>query len=158
MSAFSSIRPTLRLASTTSQAARSFSSTSQRSVARMIITGRLGADPELQTTASGQEIIKYSVGSSHGRGDNRQTSWFRVASFAAEGGQRDYIMGLQKGYVMLSRSRCAWFSELIETMLALCLNYRVQMANIVREVPSSMLKATPTSAATKMLKARSRVL
>ncbi|KAJ5908285.1 hypothetical protein N7495_000967 [Penicillium taxi] len=97
MSAFTSIRSSMRLASTANQATRGFSSSASRSVARMIITGRLGAEPELQATASGQEIIKYSVGTSYGPRDNRQTSWFRVASFAPEGGQRDLIMGLSKG-------------------------------------------------------------
>ncbi|KAJ5182575.1 hypothetical protein N7492_000191 [Penicillium capsulatum] len=97
MSAFSSIRPSLRLATVANQAARGFSSTAQRSIARMIITGRLAAEPELHATSSGQEIVRYAVGTSHGKGDNRQTSWFRVTSFVPEGGQRDYILGLQKG-------------------------------------------------------------
>lgn len=97
MSAFSSIRPSIRLASAASAAARGFSSTAQRDVARMVLTGYLGAEPELHSTSSGREIIRYSVGSSHGPRDNRQTSWFRVASFLPEGAQRDYILGLQKG-------------------------------------------------------------
>ncbi|KAJ5776992.1 ssDNA binding protein [Penicillium odoratum] len=92
MSAFTSLRPTLRLANT----ARTFSSSAVRPVARMTITGRLAADPELQATSSGQDIIKYAVGTSYGPSDNRQTSWFKIASFA-EGSQRDYLMGLQKG-------------------------------------------------------------
>jgi single-stranded DNA-binding protein len=63
----------------------------------MTLVGRLGADPELAETGKGQ-LIKYVVGTSHGPKDNRQTSWFRVASFAPEGSaQRDYVMGLSKG-------------------------------------------------------------
>ncbi|KKK18266.1 hypothetical protein P175DRAFT_0501956 [Aspergillus ochraceoroseus IBT 24754] len=95
--ATSSLRPLLRAAPAAALSARSFSSSSSRSVARMIITGRLAADPELQATATGQEIIKYAVGTSHGPKDNRQTSWFRVSSFVNDGPQRDYLLGLQKG-------------------------------------------------------------
>ncbi|KAJ5737610.1 uncharacterized protein N7483_002735 [Penicillium malachiteum] len=92
MSLFASLRPTTRLAT----AARSFSTTSARPAARITITGRLAADPELVATSTGQDVIKYAVGTSSGPRDNKQTSWFRVASFA-EGGQRDYLMSLQKG-------------------------------------------------------------
>lgn len=102
MPAFAPLRPTLGLARTAASAARTFSSSASRSVARMIITGRLGAEPELSTTANGQEIIRYAVGSSHGPRDNRQTSWFRVGAFLPEGGQRDYILNLPKGYVLCS--------------------------------------------------------
>lgn len=97
MSAISSIRPSLRMASATNQAARGFSSTAQRALARMTLTGRLAAEPELQATSSGQDIIKYAIGSSHGPKDNRQTSWFRIASFLPEGAQRDYLLSLPKG-------------------------------------------------------------
>lgn len=63
----------------------------------MTLVGRLGADPELAETGKGQ-VIKYVVGTSYGPRDNRQTSWFRVASFAQEGTpQRDLVMGLSKG-------------------------------------------------------------
>lgn len=99
MPAFAPIRPTLGLARTATSAARNFSSSASRSVARMIITGRLAAEPELSATASGNDIIRYAVATSHGRGENRQTSWFRVGAFVPEGGQRDYLLGLQKGYV-----------------------------------------------------------
>lgn len=85
------------MASATNQAARGFSSTAQRALSRMVLTGRLAAEPELQATSSGQDIIKYAVGSSYGPRDNRQTSWFRVASFLPEGGQRDFLLSLPKG-------------------------------------------------------------
>lgn len=96
MSAFASLRPSLRLANNASLAARTFSSSAARNAARITITGRLGADPELTATSTGQDIVKYSIGTSSGPRDNRQTSWFRVSSFV-EGGQRDYLMSLQKG-------------------------------------------------------------
>ena len=62
----------------------------------MTLVGRLGTDPELVDTGKSQ-LIKYVVGTSSGPKDSRQTSWFRVASFAPEGPQRDYILGLSKG-------------------------------------------------------------
>lgn len=43
-------------------------------------------------------MIKYVVGTSYGPRDNRQTSWFRVASFADKQNPiREKIMGLSKG-------------------------------------------------------------
>jgi single-stranded DNA-binding protein len=98
MSAFaSSLRPSLRLA-VTAKPARTFSSSSSRSVAKMILTGRLAAEPELQATSTGQDVIKYALATSYGPKENRHTSWFRVSSFIPEGAQREYILGLQKGY------------------------------------------------------------
>jgi hypothetical protein len=98
MSSFlNSLRPGLRMAKTVTQTARAFSTSPANAFARLTVTGRLGAEPELQATASGQEVVKYVVGSSHGRPDNRQTSWFRVSSFVPEGSQRDYILSLPKG-------------------------------------------------------------
>ena len=98
MSAFtSSLRPLMRASHGAASSARSFSSSSSRSVSRMILTGRLAAEPELQATSTGQDIIRYAVGTSHGNRDNRQTSWFRIASFTPEGPQRDYLLSLPKG-------------------------------------------------------------
>lgn len=99
MSAFmNALRPGLRAVSGPSLAARNFSTSSSRSAARMILTGRLAAEPELQATASGQEVIKYAVGSSTGPKTDRRTSWFRVSAFQ-EGGQREFLLSLPKGYV-----------------------------------------------------------
>ncbi|EKV12405.1 SsDNA binding protein, putative [Penicillium digitatum] len=100
MSAFlSSVRPALRMANAP-QAARAFSSSPAHSVARLTLTGRLGAEPELHATSSGQEIVKYNIATSHGPRDNRQTSWWRITNFVPEGSQRDYILGLQKGTLL----------------------------------------------------------
>ncbi|KAJ9192256.1 hypothetical protein DTO166G4_6290 [Paecilomyces variotii] len=96
MPAFTPLRPFLRAPATTFSA-RSFSSSPARSVARLIITGRLGAEPELQATSTGQDVVKYVVGTSYGPRDNRQTSWFRVSSFQQEGPQRDHLLSLPKG-------------------------------------------------------------
>ncbi|OJJ80261.1 single-stranded DNA-binding protein [Aspergillus glaucus CBS 516.65] len=89
-----SLRPSLRAAST---AARSFSTTSRRDLARMILTGRLGTEPELQATASGREVIRYVVASDYGRTQSRKTDWFRVASFPDSEGQKNFLLNLPKG-------------------------------------------------------------
>lgn len=67
----------------------------------MTIVGRLGTDPEISESSNGNQVIKYVVGSSYGPKENRQTSWFRVASFAPQdSGLRTLVMGLTKGYVL----------------------------------------------------------
>ncbi|OKL57580.1 hypothetical protein UA08_07018 [Talaromyces atroroseus] len=92
------IRSSLRTrAAASATTARSFSSSPAHSVARIIITGRLAAEPEISATSTGQDVIKYAVGTSYGPKDNRQTSWFRVASFQPEGPGRDYLLNLPKG-------------------------------------------------------------
>ncbi|TQS33009.1 hypothetical protein Golomagni_06661 [Golovinomyces magnicellulatus] len=79
-------------------AARAFSTSSPRSLARISIIGNLADTPEVVPTSSGREIVKYAVASNTGPKENRQTSWFRVTSFA-EGPRRDYLLTLPKGYV-----------------------------------------------------------
>jgi hypothetical protein len=68
----------------------------------MTIIGRLADTPELQATSTGQEILRYAVGTNSGPRDNQKTSWFRVTSFLPEGPQRDFIASLDKGFVLLS--------------------------------------------------------
>jgi len=63
----------------------------------MTIVGRLADSPEVVATSTGQDVVRYALGTSHGPKDNRQTSWWRVACFAPEGGLRDLVMGLGKG-------------------------------------------------------------
>jgi len=63
----------------------------------MTIIGRLADTPEVQATSTGQEILKYVVGTNSGPKDNQKTSWFRVVSFLPEGPQRDFISNLEKG-------------------------------------------------------------
>ena len=65
----------------------------------MTIVGRLSDAPELVPTSSGQDIVKYALGTSYGPKENRQTSWWNVVSFMPEGPRRDLLMGLGKGYV-----------------------------------------------------------
>jgi Single-strand binding protein family len=104
MSAFSLLRSSMRTATTSpcvhSIRARAFSSSPRSALARIIITGRLGAEPELQATSTGQEVVQYTVGTSYGPKNNRQTSWFRISSFQQEGPSREHLLGLPKGSVL----------------------------------------------------------
>ncbi|GJN68959.1 primosome PriB/single-strand DNA-binding protein [Purpureocillium lilacinum] len=85
-----------RRATGAATARRAFTTSAPRSVARISIIGNLADTPELQPTSSGREILKYAVASNSGPKDNRQTSWFRVTSFA-EGPRRDFLLSLPKG-------------------------------------------------------------
>jgi hypothetical protein len=74
----------------------------------MTIIGRLADTPELQATSTGKEILRYAIGVNSGPKDNQTTSWFRVTAFTEEGPQRDFIAGLDKGYVDFPLVRVAW--------------------------------------------------
>ena len=74
---FSAVR-TLRASAPAS--ARAFSSTPRASLARMTIVGRLGVQPEEVTLNNDRTLVRYVVGSSYGKGEDKKTSWFRVAS------------------------------------------------------------------------------
>ena len=93
------IRSSLRARAAVASA-RPFSTSPAHSIARIIVTGRLAAEPEIQATSTGQDVVKYVVGTSYGPKDNRQTSWFRIASFQPEGPSRDHLLSLQKGCVI----------------------------------------------------------
>lgn len=85
-----------------SSAARAFSTTSPRPLAKITIIGNLADTPELHSTSTGREIVRYAVASNSGPRDNRKTSWFKITSFA-EGPGRDYLMNLPKGCVFFIR-------------------------------------------------------
>lgn len=86
------LRPTTRTAPTL---ARSFSSTRASQLARMTVVGRLAATPE-EVEIPNRTIVRFALGTSVGRGENKKTSWFKVASFQ-EGPGKELLMGLQKG-------------------------------------------------------------
>ncbi|KAF2755960.1 ssDNA binding protein [Pseudovirgaria hyperparasitica] len=75
---------------------RSFTTTRAQNSARMNIIGRLGAEPELVSTSTGRDLVRYVIGTDSGPKDNKKTSWFRVACFD-EGPRKDYVLGLPKG-------------------------------------------------------------
>ncbi|KAJ4304456.1 Mitochondrial Translation Optimization [Collariella sp. IMI 366227] len=78
-------------------AARTFSSTAQRPIARITIIGNLADAPELRASSTGREYLRYAVASNSGQGDNRKTSWFNVHCFEPEGRRRDFFQSLSKG-------------------------------------------------------------
>ncbi|KAF2143009.1 uncharacterized protein K452DRAFT_225799 [Aplosporella prunicola CBS 121167] len=78
---------------------RAFSTTPRASLARMSIIGRLAAEPEAVQASTGREMVRYALGTSYGRGDNKSVSWFSITSFD-EGPRRDYLLGLPKGTLM----------------------------------------------------------
>ncbi|KAH6610688.1 hypothetical protein Trco_000708 [Trichoderma cornu-damae] len=88
-----------RAASATAGAARAFSTTSPRSVARITIIGNLADAPEVQVSGNQEnprEYVRYAVASNSGSKEHRQTSWFRVTGFV-DGPRRDFLLGLPKG-------------------------------------------------------------
>jgi single stranded DNA-binding protein len=81
-------------------ATRSFSTTPSRPLAKIQLIGNLAASPELTATSTGHEMVKYSLATSSGPKDNRQTSWWRVAAFVEAGARRDFLLGLEKGTLL----------------------------------------------------------
>ncbi len=78
-------------------AARAFSTSARRDIAKITIVGNLADTPELVATSTGREILRCAVASNSGSRDNRTTSWFRVTSFEPEGPRRDFLRTLPKG-------------------------------------------------------------
>ncbi|KAL4792368.1 nucleic acid-binding protein [Aspergillus venezuelensis] len=96
MSAFTS--SSLRSFARAATPMRTFSTSSARSAARLNVVGRLGATPELRTSQSGNEYIRYNVAS---RDSTREktTSWFQVQAYVAPA-QQEFLLGLQKGSIV----------------------------------------------------------
>lgn len=49
------------------------------------ISGRLGADSEMRTTGSGQQVLNFRVACDHGFGDSKSTTWVRCALWGKRG-------------------------------------------------------------------------
>jgi single-stranded DNA-binding protein len=77
--------------------ARTFSTTPRSQLAKIQLIGHLAGAPEVSATSTGHEIVKYSLATSSGPRDNRQTSWWRVTAFLEPGPRRDFLTDLQKG-------------------------------------------------------------
>ena len=66
----------------------------RRTMAKMSIIGRLTAAPEMMTTVSGQECVRYTIAKGHGK--DKYPSFFRVMMFE-EGKDREILLALPKG-------------------------------------------------------------
>ncbi|KAK4157239.1 single-stranded DNA-binding protein rim1, mitochondrial [Chaetomidium leptoderma] len=99
MSAF--LRTASRAVARPATAARTFSSTASRPVARITIVGNLADTPELRASSTGREYLRYAVASNSGPQDNRKTSWFNVSCFVPEGPRRDFFQSLPKGTLVM---------------------------------------------------------
>lgn len=75
---------------------RAFSASPRAALARMTVVGRLGVAPEEVTVSGDRTLVRYVVGTSYGKGEDKKTSWFKVASFV-QGAQKDFLMGVPKG-------------------------------------------------------------
>ncbi|KAI4131993.1 MAG: hypothetical protein LQ338_000977 [Usnochroma carphineum] len=101
------LRPSLCLSPFRSpQLLRTFTTTPRPSLARISLVGRLAAQPELMPTSSGQEMVRYALGTGHGPRDNRTTTWWKVATFLPEGPARDAILALEKGSLLYVDGSC----------------------------------------------------
>ncbi|KAL8882670.1 MAG: hypothetical protein Q9198_000367 [Flavoplaca austrocitrina] len=85
---------------------RTFNTSHSRPLSKISLLGRLAAEPELIPTSSGQDVIKYAIGTTSGPRDNRQTNWWKVANFTSEGPARDSFMGLGKGSLLYVEGNC----------------------------------------------------
>ncbi|KAK4123684.1 single-strand binding protein family, partial [Parathielavia appendiculata] len=101
MSAFLRTAPRAAARPVTGTAARTFSSTASRPVARITIVGNLADSPELRASSTGREYLRYAVASNSGSADNRKTSWFNVSCFVEEGARRDFFQSLPKGTLVM---------------------------------------------------------
>lgn len=65
----------------------------------MTVVGRLGVAPEEVTVSGDRTLVRYVVGTNYGKGEDKKTSWFRVASFV-QGAQKDFLMSVPKGSLL----------------------------------------------------------
>jgi len=52
------------------------------SVNKVILIGNVGRDPESKTTQSGTPLVTFSIATTYGAGDNRQTEWHKVVCWS----------------------------------------------------------------------------
>ncbi|KAL8685334.1 MAG: hypothetical protein Q9218_007830 [Villophora microphyllina] len=87
--------------------ARTFTTTPQNHLAKISIVGRLAGEPELLPTSSGQDMIKYALGTKYGPRDNQQTSWWKVTAFPREGTSvKDRLLACGKGSLLYVEGSC----------------------------------------------------
>ncbi|KAL3461576.1 hypothetical protein BJX64DRAFT_154487 [Aspergillus heterothallicus] len=95
-----SLRSLLSAVPRTAPTARAFSSSASRAASRALITGRLGATPELRTSKNGTEYLAYSIASREiPRNGEPIAQWWRVVAYLPQN-SRDFMMSLSKGSLL----------------------------------------------------------
>lgn len=61
------------------------------SMAVICITGNIGKDAEIKTTASGKSVIKFSLAVKTGYGENVRTTWYNCDYWSDRTGIADYL-------------------------------------------------------------------
>lgn len=67
-----------------------------RNISKITLIGRLGAQPDLVPTSSGQDVVRYQMATDHGSRDDRRTSWWNVVSYPTAG-MKPVLLSLGKG-------------------------------------------------------------
>jgi len=94
----------IRSAAVSSTATRAFSTTPSRSsdLAKLVLIGRLGKDPEVRTTKNDKEYVSYTVATTNAPSPpkedgtfERKTTWHHILSFSPT--SNTYLRSLTKG-------------------------------------------------------------
>ncbi|KAK6353534.1 ssDNA-binding protein, mitochondrial [Orbilia brochopaga] len=76
--------------------ARLFSTSTPRGdLARVTLIGRVGTEPEMSQSSNGTQMMKYTLATSSGVGEARQTQWHRILAFG-----EPHPAGLTKGVML----------------------------------------------------------
>jgi single-strand DNA-binding protein len=62
---------------------------------KVTLIGHLGRDPEMRYTSTGQAVTSFSVATSYGQGDKKETQWFNCSAWEKQAGLCNQY--LQKG-------------------------------------------------------------
>ena len=51
---------------------------------KVILIGKVGRDPELGYTLHGNSVTSFSVVTSYGKGDDKETEWFNCSAWVSK--------------------------------------------------------------------------
>lgn len=82
-------------------ARRAFSTSpiARHDFAKATILGRLANTPDIVSLANGKEMVRYTVAVTATK--EKPAVFYKVVSFAADGPNRQYLMDIPKGWVVL---------------------------------------------------------